>query len=387
MPLYPQIWPFSIFFFCVLEIDRRPWKGNILFWTFRWNIAQRSVTNRRTGGRTDRPTEKNALFTRSVADRQTDTGRHTDWRTDIQASPSSNGIMDYSYIMFSGHTFPSGVTAMLVRCISTGDTGSCLCCNFAQAASCFFFQQVYSVFLTVLLMFPLHWRGGSVINPRHTYCSTSVNKADSQASQHIGLESSWLCTVICVSLLRYTHFTMANSHSHRAPKQWSLTKSETISSFEAWRQNLHYTLSLDPNFAPFLAPECSWLKSSKTAPKRGLTDDPSTDSDGADIPAGQRRTAAQKAAHLELMLGQIANFCPIIARNTIVKNSASIDSIWQAIRLHFGFQTTGAHFLDFCQIKLQPGDRYEDLFQQLMAFTDDNLLKKNGGITHHRLIP
>ena len=59
--------------------------------------------------------------------------------------------------MFSGHTFPSGVTAMLVRCISTGDTGSCLCCNFAQAAS-WFFQQVYSVFLTVLLMFPPHWR-------------------------------------------------------------------------------------------------------------------------------------------------------------------------------------------------------------------------------------
>ena len=134
--------------------------------------------------------------------------------------------------------------------------------------------------------------------------------------------------------------TMANSH--RAPKQWSLTKS------------------------------------SKTAPKRGLTDDPSTDNVGADIPAGQRRTAAQKAAHLELMLGQIANFCPIIARNTIVMNSLSIDSIWQAIRLHFGFQTTGAHFLDFCQIKLQPGDRFEDLFQQLMAFTDDNLLKKMG---------
>ena len=127
-----------------------------------------------------------------------------------------------------------------------------------------------------------------------------------------------------------------------------LTKSETISSFEVWRQNLYYTFSLDPNFAPFLAPECSWLKFCKTAPKRDLTDDPSTDNAGADIPTGQRRTAAQKAAHLELMLGQIANFCPIIARNTIVKNYVSIDSIWQAIRLHFGFQTTGSHFLDFC---------------------------------------
>jgi hypothetical protein len=38
----------------------------------------------------------------------------------------------------------------------------------------------------------------------------------------------------------------------RAAKQWSLTKQETIASFEAWRQTLQYTLSLDPNFAGFL---------------------------------------------------------------------------------------------------------------------------------------
>ena len=141
---------------------------------------------------------------------------------------------------------------------------------------------------------------------------TTITIVDSIWRHNIGLESSWLCTVICVSLnpvfAYYDTLIVTMANSHRAPKQWSLTKSETISSFEAWRQNLHYTLSLDPNFAPFLAPECSWLKSSKTTPKRGLTDDPSTDSAGADIPAGQRRTAAHKAAHLELMLGQIANF-------------------------------------------------------------------------------
>ena len=157
-------------------------------------------------------------------------------------APSSNGIMDYGCIMFSGLTFPSGVTAMLVRCISTGDTRSCLCCNFAQAAS-WFFQQVYSGLLTVLLMFHPNWRGGSVISPRHTYCSTSVHRADSQASQHIGLESSWLYTVICVSwnpvFAYYNTLIVTMANSHRAPKQWSLTKSETISSFEAWRQNLH----------------------------------------------------------------------------------------------------------------------------------------------------
>ena len=57
------------------------------------------------------------------------------------------------------------------------------------------------------------------------------------------------------------------------------------------------------------------------------------------------------------MLGQIANFCPVVARNTIVKNSTSMQSIWQAIRAHFGLQATGARFLDFNNLHLEPGER------------------------------
>ena len=83
------------------------------------------------------------------------------------------------------------------------------------------------------------------------------------------------------------------------------------------------------------------------------------------------------------MLGQVANYCPVVSRNTIVKNSTSIDSIWQAIRMHFGFQSTGAHFIDLSDIKLEPEERPEDLFQRLMAFVEDNLLRENGDITHH----
>ncbi len=86
----------------------------------------------------------------------------------------------------------------------------------------------------------------------------------------------------------------------RAPKQWSLTRDETVTSFESWRQNLMYTLSLDSNFTPFLADTCIWKKKSKTDATRGLTDDP------ADF-AGEKRTAQQKVAYLELMLGQVAN--------------------------------------------------------------------------------
>lgn len=40
--------------------------------------------------------------------------------------------------------------------------------------------------------------------------------------------------------------------AHRALKQWCLTKHETVNSFENWRQNVMYTLSLDSEFSPFL---------------------------------------------------------------------------------------------------------------------------------------
>ena len=87
--------------------------------------------------------------------------------------------------------------------------------------------------------------------------------------------------------------------------------------------------------------------------------------------------------YLELMLGQIANFCPVISCNTIRKNSTSVKSIWQAIRAHYGFQSTGAHFLDFASIKLDVDERPEDLFQQLISFIEDNLLIANSSITYH----
>ena len=53
---------------------------------------------------------------------------------------------------------------------------------------------------------------------------------------------------------------------------------------------------------------------SKNNPQRGLKDD------GEDIATPQRKTAQQKVVTFELMLGQIAIYCPVIARNTIVKS-------------------------------------------------------------------
>lgn len=165
--------------------------------------------------------------------------------------------------------------------------------------------------------------------------------------------------------------------THRAPKQWCLSKIETVNSFENWRQNLLYTLSLDKNFAPFLVDGVNWEKKLRNSPNRGFLDD------GEDVAEANRRTRQQKVNMLELMLGQIANYCPVISRNTIVKNSTSIENIWQTIRLHYGFQSTGGHFIDFSCIRFEPDERPEDLYQRLMAFVEDNLLRRDSGITHN----
>ena len=162
----------------------------------------------------------------------------------------------------------------------------------------------------------------------------------------------------------------------RAPKQWCLSKTETITTFESWRQNLTYILSLDKNFSEFLVPGKQWKKYTKDEQTRGLTDDTTG-------PEADRRTALWKVVSLEMMLGQIANFAPILTRNTIVRNSVSLDSIWQALRRHYGFHTTGAHFADYAKIKFEADESPEDLYQRLLAFAEDNLMTADCGIRHH----
>ena len=156
------------------------------------------------------------------------------------------------------------------------------------------------------------------------------------------------------------------SAAQHAPKLWLLTDSETINSFETWRQNLLYILYLDDKFITFLS--TSWSKKTAQSPTHGLT------SDGDTVPEGFWPTAAQKNRNLELMLWQIVNFCPGIARNTFLKDATSFYDVWQKIRLHLGFQCMGAHFLDLANIRLEPNERPKTLYRRLNAFFQDNLL-------------
>ena len=171
----------------------------------------------------------------------------------------------------------------------------------------------------------------------------------------------------------------ANNVNNSAPKQWSLTESESLTSFEAWRSNFVYRLNSERRFSVFLTNGVAWTKKSRVAGDvRGLL--PDLLADNAADPNGF--TAAQKVLNLELMLDQIANFCPVISRRTIVNDSTSLLSVWQAIKLHFGFQTTGGNFIDFVDIKFAPPERPETLYQRMLAFVENNLLIPGTTMTH-----
>ena len=164
--------------------------------------------------------------------------------------------------------------------------------------------------------------------------------------------------------------------SNKAPKQWQLTTNETLNSFKNWKENLVYTLSLDQSFAPYLKDGVTWGKLTSSTPSRGFTDDATT--------VANAKTKEEKCTTLNLMLGQIANYATVISRNQIIKNSVSLNDIWDKIRQHYGFHTTGSRFLYLSTIRQLPSERAEDLYQRLVSFIDDNLLTTDSSLTHHQ---
>ena len=112
-----------------------------------------------------------------------------------------------------------------------------------------------------------------------------------------------------------------------------------------------------------------WKKKKNDPNKRGLSDTES-------------KKAEERADDLEQMLSTIAILSPLVKRSTIVNDCKCLNDVWQSIRLHYGFNTSGANFLDFSKITLEPEEGNEDLYQRMASFIDDNLLKAGGALTH-----
>lgn len=125
----------------------------------------------------------------------------------------------------------------------------------------------------------------------------------------------------------------------------------------------------------FLTPNLTWNRFKTSNPTRGFEDDPST--------LAAPRTAAEKADTLSMMLGLISTFVPHFLSNDIVRNSTSMDYVWQAIRKYYGFKQSEINMLNYYDIKWEDGERPERLFQRLMAHIQDNLLTIEGKLQHN----
>ena len=161
---------------------------------------------------------------------------------------------------------------------------------------------------------------------------------------------------------------MATGTDFRPPKQWQLSEEETISSYANWQSNILYHLSLCNDFGPFLA--SSWGK--KSVANRGLADDTGTGG----------KTGVQKSIILERMLSLIAQFAPSLLRNDIIKNSTSLSWIWERIRKYYALGSSEVNFIKLYEIQRKEGERYETLYQRILAHLEDNLITISSGIEH-----
>lgn len=158
-----------------------------------------------------------------------------------------------------------------------------------------------------------------------------------------------------------------------APKPSVLQGEPTPTALEAWINNLIFNLTIDGNFEEFLEEDFKWHPSS--VPNRGLV----SDEQG---PAANRRTAKQKLAYLNLMLGSIASYAPVISQRFITEEAQSLSEIWDRLRTRFGCRKTGGLILELTSLSLEPEETYEALWERVLSFVEGNLLTVTDKIQH-----
>ena len=166
------------------------------------------------------------------------------------------------------------------------------------------------------------------------------------------------------------------SSNFKPPKLRSLGAKETPSTFESWKGNLLYHMTLDPNFVEFI--DLTWLKKTESD-LRGFEDDIQTDSKGQSVIG---KTAVHKAKLLELCLNMIAGYTPI-SRFTIVRDSTSMKEIFHKIRAHYGFAISGTSIIDIVSVTRDAEDSVEDLYQKILGLVDACLMTSESEISHH----
>ena len=168
------------------------------------------------------------------------------------------------------------------------------------------------------------------------------------------------------------------AHKSLVPKQRCLTEDESPSSFESWMESLVFHISLSDKSARFLP--TGDLNKWTSAADRGFVDDIN---DGPGITADNKMNKQNKVSLLNIVLGSIASYAPVISAKFIKNQSTSIESIWDRLRSHYGFRRVGSRILDMPEIKLGLNESRESLWERMYSFLEDQLLSKNGPVLHN----
>ena len=94
-----------------------------------------------------------------------------------------------------------------------------------------------------------------------------------------------------------------------------------------------YSLRLDGDYKEWLKPNAKFGKKTALKPYRDLVN----------VGTGENTvTAETRCNDVDFMLEQIAQYCPKIPHNDIVKDCGSLDDVWQVVRQHSNIETSGA---------------------------------------------
>ena len=174
---------------------------------------------------------------------------------------------------------------------------------------------------------------------------------------------------------------MANSSALKSllGKPRTLTTHEDPTSFDSWIESITFHVSLSDKSTRFLP--TGDLNTWSVDKDRGFQDD----GDEAHVTPDNKMNKTAKAALLNLVLGSIAGFAPVISSKFIKNQSTSLESIWNRPRSYYGFRRTGSRILDLTDIKLELNETRESLWERLYSFLEDQLLTKTGGILHNNV--
>ena len=157
-----------------------------------------------------------------------------------------------------------------------------------------------------------------------------------------------------------------------APKPTVLSGEPTLTQLEGWINNLVFNLTIDGSFDEFLAEDFRW--SPPSVVNRGLVDDEGR--------GENKRTARQKAAYLNLMLGSIHSYAPVISKRFITEEATSLNEIWGRLRTRFGCRKTGSSILELTSLSASPDETHEALWERVLSFVEGNLISANDNIEH-----